>query len=233
MSVPMLLSRARLRKDAPIQALARALIPDDAAGRAATAHRLVWTLFADAPDRERDFLWREAEPGVFYLLSNRPPVDHHNLFDLDPPKLFAPALAVGDRLAFSLRANATVARGGGPGRRGKPCDVVMDALHGLPPGARAEQRADKTQEAGVKWLESQGAKSGFTLGRTSDDAVDARSVSYAVLALDRRNAAMRIGVLDLDGVLVVTDPAQFCDRLATGYGRAKAFGCGLMLIRRA
>lgn len=232
MSQLMLLSRARLRKDAPIQALARVLVPDDAAGRASTAHRLVWTLFADAPDRERDFLWREAEPGVFYLLSNRPPTDHHNLFDLDPPKPFAPALAAGNRLAFSLRANATKARGGGPGRRGKPCDVVMDALHGLPKGVRAEQRADKTQEAGVKWLENQGAKSGFTLARTSAGTADARSVSYAVLTLDRRNAAMRIGVLDLEGVLVVSDPALFCQCLATGFGRAKAFGCGLMLIRR-
>lgn len=233
MSEPMLLSRARLRKDAPIQALARVLIPADAAGRMATAHPLVWTLFADSPERKRDFLWREAEPGVFYLLSNRPPVDHHNLFDLDPPKAFAPALAVGDRLAFSLRANATKARGGGPGRRGKPCDVVMDALHGLPAGARAEQRASKTQEAGVKWLESQGAKSGFTLAKSSDGAANARSVSYAVLTLDRRNAAMRIGMLDLEGVLVVSDPALLCQCLAQGFGRAKAFGCGLMLIRRA
>lgn len=233
MSETMLLSRAHLRKDAPIQALARVLVPDDAAGRAATAHRLVWTLFGDTPERERDFLWREAEPGIFYLLSNRPPVDHHKLFDLDPAKPFAPALAVGDRLAFSLRANATVARGGGPGRRGKPCDVVMAALYGLPAGARAEQRAKKTQEAGVKWLESQGAKSGFTLAQRSDGTADARSVSHAVLTLDRRNAAMRIGVLDLEGVLVVSDPTFFCQHLAQGFGRAKAFGCGLMLIRRA
>lgn len=233
MSETMLLSRARLRKDSPIQALARVLVPDDAAGRTATAHRLVWTLFADTPERERDFLWREAEPGVFYLLSNRPPVDHHSLFDLDPPKAFIPALAAGDRLAFSLRANATVARGGGPGRRGKPCDVVMAALYDLPPGARAQQRADKTQEAGMKWLESQGAKSGFTLARRSDGTVNARSVSHSVLTLDRRQATMRIGVLDLEGVLVVSNPKDFCRCLAHGFGRAKAFGCGLMLIRRA
>jgi CRISPR system Cascade subunit CasE len=51
--------------------------------------------------------------------------------------------------------------------------------------------------------------------------------------LDRRNAAMRIGVLDLEGVLVVSDPARLCHCLAHGFGRAKAFGCGLMMIRRA
>ena len=233
MTETMFLSRARLRKDAPIQALVRVLVPDDSAGRAATAHRLVWTLFADSPERERDFLWREAEPGVFYFLSNRPPVDHHSLFDIDPPKAFAPALAVGDRLAFSLRANATVARGGGPGRRGKPCDVVMAALHGLPAGTRVEQRAEETQKAGVRWLESQGAKSGFTLTAGSDGTASARAVSYSVLSLDRRKAGIRIGVLDLEGVLVVSDPERFCHCLARGFGRAKAFGFGLMLIRRA
>ena len=233
MSETILLSRARLRRDAPITALARILVPEAAAGRAATAHRLVWTLFADSPDRDRDFLWREAEPGLFYLLSRRQPVDDHRLFDLDPPKVFAPILTAGDHLAFSLRANATVARGGEPGRRGKPCDVVMAALHDLPAGFRAEQRADRTQEAGVKWLEKQGAKSGFTLARRADGTPNAMTVSHAVLTLDRRTASMRIGVLDLEGVLVVSDPDLFLQSLARGFGRAKAFGCGLMLIRRA
>jgi CRISPR system Cascade subunit CasE len=50
--------------------------------------------------------------------------------------------------------------------------------------------------------------------------------------MDRPKAAIRIGVLDLEGVLVVSDPARFCHCLAQGFGRAKAFGCGLMLIRR-
>lgn len=233
MSAVMFLSRARLRRDAPIVALARILVPEAAAGRAATAHRLVWTLFADRPDRERDFLWREAEPGVFYFLSSRPPVDEHRLFDLDPPKVFAPVLTAGDRLAFSLRANATVARGGGPGRRGKPCDVVMAALHDLPAALRAEQRADRTQEAGVKWLESQGAKSGFTLASAADGGASAMAVSHAILTLERRKANMRIGVLDFEGTLVVSDPGLFLQSLTRGFGRAKAFGCGLMLIRRA
>ena len=43
----------------------------------------------------------------------------------------------------------------------------------------------------------------------------------------------RFGVLDLEGVIAVTDPALFLPKLVQGFGRAKAFGCGLMLIRRA
>jgi CRISPR system Cascade subunit CasE len=40
-------------------------------------------------------------------------------------------------------------------------------------------------------------------------------------------------VLDFEGVLEVTDPVRFLAALANGFGRARAFGCGLMLIRRA
>ena len=69
------LSRARLREDACVAALARLLVPEAASARPAAAHRLVWSLFADGPDRRRDFLWREEAPGRFMTLSRRPPVN--------------------------------------------------------------------------------------------------------------------------------------------------------------
>ncbi|MFC7557472.1 type I-E CRISPR-associated protein Cas6/Cse3/CasE [Pseudoroseomonas wenyumeiae] len=40
-------------------------------------------------------------------------------------------------------------------------------------------------------------------------------------------------MLDLTGILVVRDVALFLPALAAGFGRARAFGYGLMLIRRA
>ncbi|WP_243641924.1 type I-E CRISPR-associated protein Cas6/Cse3/CasE [Rhodovulum steppense] len=43
----------------------------------------------------------------------------------------------------------------------------------------------------------------------------------------------QFGILDLEGRIEVTDPEALLARLARGFGRAKAFGCGLMLIRRA
>lgn len=39
-------------------------------------------------------------------------------------------------------------------------------------------------------------------------------------------------MIDLEGVIEVTEPEAFLDRLAQGFARAKAFGCGLMLIAR-
>ena len=46
------------------------------------------------------------------------------------------------------------------------------------------------------------------------------------------SAAIRLGTLEYEGSLVVRDPAAFLAGLFTGFGRARAFGCGLMLIRR-
>jgi CRISPR system Cascade subunit CasE len=236
----LLLSRARLRRDVPAAALWRELAPDDDNRRMQAGHRLVWTLFADATDRTRDFLWREADPGTFYLLSNRAPEDRHNLFEIDPPKEFAPQLRAGDVLRFSLRANATVARKpkGETGKqaRGKPSDVVMDALHRLPKGReRAEARVDAISAAGHAWLSARGAKSGFRLAEVDRQSGASTScvTGYRVMQLDDRNEKMRIGVVDYDGVLVVEDPSRFMDSIKQGFGRAKAFGCGLMLVRRA
>ena len=240
MTQQLMFSRARLRRDVPAAALWRELVPDDEDRRMHASHRLVWTLFADAPERTRDFLWRESEPGTFYFLSNLPPKDRHNLFDMDPPKEFAPQLRAGDVLRFSLRANATVARktaGSSDERvRGKPSDVVMDALYRIPKGdERAGARRDVVGAAGSAWLSARGEKSGFRLANSTYAAEPSVScvTGYRVMRLDHRNDKMRIGVIDYDGVLVVQNPPQLIDAIAKGFGRAKAFGCGLMLVRRA
>jgi CRISPR system Cascade subunit CasE len=226
MTGALLLSRARLRRDAPIGALAQVLAPPGTSVRAERTHRLVWTLFADDPGRRRDFLWRESEPGCFYLLSRRPPEDRHGLFHLDPPKDFAPVLTPGDRLDFVLRANATVAKPAGRDTRGRRADVVMDSLRALPPGGRGPARAEAIQAAGAAWLVRQGVKAGFDVESVVVDR-------YEALSMERSGPPMRIGVLDLRGSLRVTDPGVFLASVADGFGRAKAFGCGLMLLRRA
>lgn len=240
MNGPLYLSRARLRRDAPVAALRELLLPNDRGRRAGAGHKLVWTLFADDPGRERDFLWRETDAGTFYILSRRLPDDGHGLFDIDPPRAFAPSLAPGDRLRFSLRANATVARGGGAGVRGKPCDVVMAAIHAVPRGARAEARAAALSAAGRAWFEAQGRRCGFAIPGGSPEGDEAaqgpamvRVTNYHTLRVEHAGPAARIGVLDIEGLLEVREPERFVESVAAGFGRAKAFGCGLMLIRRA
>ena len=106
----------------------------------------------------------------------------------------------------------------------------MDARHALPAGARASERMALAQREGAAWLARQGAAAGFRL-------IGAEVGDYSVAALPAHRGARRgqpqFGILDMTGTLEVTDPAAFLARLTQGFGRARAFGCGLMLIRRA
>jgi CRISPR system Cascade subunit CasE len=220
------LSRASLRRDAPVTALAELLVPTSPKDRMGASHKLVWTLFADNANRQRDFLWREEKPGHFMALSSRPPDDPHRLFDLDY-KPFAPALSAGDKLGFTLRANPVVARPEKRGERGKRHDVVMDALRTVPPNERVSARPQAVLTAGRAWLARQGETSGFVPLHDAD--VD----GYDSLRIPRAGGKPAVfGVLDISGILEVRDPDRFLTRLAGGFGRARAFGCGLMLIRR-
>ena len=225
------LSRARLKRNASVSALAPLLLGETGRGSATRqpGHHLVWSLFADAPERQRDFLWRELDTGVFLILSARPPEDRHGLFEIAEPKPFTPTLETGDRLRFSLRANPVIRRRSLPGRRSVKHDVVMDALRSCPEGGRAGHRRTAMQEQGFAWLERQGAKAGFTI-RSGEVNVD----GYEQHRVSRKESArsMSYSTLDFDGILTVTDPAPFLPAIARGFGAAKAYGCGLMLIRR-
>ncbi len=226
-------SRLTLNRYAPTRALVKLLEPECDNARADANHRLIWSLFGDAADRSRDFLWRAEGQGRFLILSARPPVAS-DLFCPPETKAYNPNLAVGDRLAFVLRANATkdqaaVSRMDKSARRGKSrrVDLVMDLLRQVPKGARAEVRMELAQKAGAAWLLRQGAAKGF-------QPISTYTTDYRVLQLGRsRNRGMTHGVLDLEGEIEVTDPAAFATALAQGFGRAKAWGCGMMLIRRA
>jgi CRISPR system Cascade subunit CasE len=230
----MFLSRLTLKRSPDVAALAQVLTPEGTGARLDAHHRLLWSAFAGDGGRTRDFLWRDMGRGVFLVLSPRPPRDSA-LFEEPEVTPFAPDLAAGDRLAFVLRANATrtVSAAGGKKRHH---DVVMDALHAVPAGERALVRLECAEQAGRSWLAGQGTRAGFIV---HDAAVTAYDVAEAPPV--RRTGRPRFGILHLEGLIEVTDPVAFLARFrwppgaaATGgFGRAKAFGCGLMLIRRA
>ena len=230
MTVTVYLSRARLRRDASVAALAPLLLGNTGRGGSTRqpGHHLVWSLFADGSDRQRDFLWREMDTGVFLILSARPPEDRHELFEIAEPKPFTPALETGDRLGFSLRANPVIRRRDSLRRRSVKHDVVMDALRPHPKGDRADHRFAAVREQGLAWLERQGASAGFAV-----DPQCVRVDGYEQLRVSRKgSAAMSFSTLDFEGLLTVSDPGTFLSSIVRGFGAAKAYGCGLMLIRR-
>lgn len=218
-------SRLTLNPAPSARALIQMLNPKDANAAADAHHRLIWTAFSDAKDRNRDFLWRYDGDNRFYTLSARPPRPG-DLFGEPAIKTFEPNLVIGDPLNFVLRANATkVSKQAG----GKRVDVVMDLLYDEPKEKRAERRMKLAQLAGEAWMARQGAAKGFATLKTVVEG-------YTVLELDHKTAKRsnrpRLGMLDLSGTLTVTDPNLFLAALAQGFGRAKAWGCGLMMIRR-
>jgi CRISPR system Cascade subunit CasE len=224
---PPVLARARLRRDQPIEALARILVPEEPGARLGAAHSLVWALFADGLDRRRDFLWREMRPGEFLILAARPPADAHNMFDLEF-KPFAPQLRPGQRVAFDLRANPVISVPEKPGQRGKRHDVVMHVLSKVARGERAAAREAAIHEAGTAWLARKGSAAGFSVD-PSQLYID----GYDRVRIPRPDArAVIFSTLTFQGVLTVEDPAQFLAAVLRGFGAAKGFGCGLMLIRR-
>lgn len=106
------------------------------------AHQLLWKLFP-AKEGGRSFLFREeiaseqipfhkgvkGEP-VFYTVSAAPPLQNHPVFAAES-KPYAPKLSRGDRLAFRLRANPTIARRTEGKKNCVRHDVVMDAQREL------------------------------------------------------------------------------------------------------
>ena len=226
------LSRLTLRRNAPTAALLPLLDPPEAGQAVDAHHRLMWSVFSDGPERERDFLWRYDGRGRFLALSARAP-GPSDLFRPHETKVFEPVLSIGDRLEFKLRANATkdraaVGREPKDRRKDRRVDVVMDRLHKAAGNAeRAELRDEAAADAAHEWMTRQGAARGFKLHRTAVE-------SYSTINLGRRRReGATIGILDLIGLIEVTSPEVFLSALAGGFGRAKAWGCGLMLIRRA
>ena len=219
----MYLSRLTLTDHPDLHAIVRRL------GDAYREHQMLWQLFEPDPEAARDFLYRrEVRQGRprYFLLSRRPPVNDLGLWRIDPPKNFAPRLRAGQRLAFSLRVNPVISR---DGRRH---DIVMDRKHRMgwkkiPPAQRPPLQ-QVIQEAGSDWLRQRAERHGFEI-----DPDLLRIEGYQQHQTRRGKRTIRFSTLDFTGLLRVTDPEAFAQTLETGIGPAKAFGCGLMLIRRA
>lgn len=198
-------------------------------------HQWLWRWFPAKAGAPRDFIYRRREAdGIprYYVVSSRQPVAPQPGWALQC-RPYDPQLSAGERLAFDLRANAVVTRPtGGKGRRH---DVVMDEKRrllqqrGLPKWAewdRDERPAlyQIVHAAGHKWLAQRAQACGFGV-----DATQLRADAYQQ---HRVKHTVRFTSIDFSGELVVTDPDKLRAALLGGIGHAKAFGCGLLLVRR-
>lgn len=211
-------SRITLRPDAPRHDLVRTLRQGYA------AHQLVWRWFeSDA----RHFVMRqETQPRgtTFFVVSRDAPTTDPRIWQQDT-KEYAPQLESGDLLHFSLRANPTVSVCVKEGKRGQRHDVVMHMLKNEIDVSRLEA----VQRAGSAWLQARGERHGFEI---LADTLQIENYQQQRL-FKKGGAPIRFSTLDFRGTLKVLVPTLFTQTLFEGIGRAKSFGCGLMLVRRA
>lgn len=85
-------------------------------------------------------------------------------------------------------------------------------------------------QAALDWLERRGAVAGFDL---DTESVAMHAYRQHSMTKGKGEKPLKFSSLDYQGVLTVRDPEAFWHGLKQGLGRAKAFGCGLMLIKRA
>lgn len=194
---------------------------------------------------------------IYYVVSNTEPKSASPIFTVTT-KAYAPILKAGDQLLFRLRANPTVAKKQGPDKKSQRHDVVMNAQrtwlhhacgernldmagekkalrqrllnHADFAGKSGEEKLsayleDAIQSAAVAWLAERGEKHGYELQSV-------QATGYRWNALPEKGRDAGFSSMNYEGVLKVIEPEKFVDMLGAGLGPSKAFGCGLMLIRR-
>jgi CRISPR system Cascade subunit CasE len=146
--------------------------------------------------------WLENGGSSDYLL---PPGIHQN----PATKPFDPHLAVGQVLAFRLRANPTVKRKFDTG------DHKRVGLYG--------------EEEQLAWLERKGEQGGFRLlsARTSGQPDVGGKIRR-----DSDTHQLKLLAVQFDGLLQVTDPDLLRETVRQGIGSGKGLGFGLLSLAR-
>ncbi|PKD42351.1 type I-E CRISPR-associated protein Cas6/Cse3/CasE [Methylomonas sp. Kb3] len=91
-------------------------------------------------------------------------------------------------------------------------------------------------QALTSWMIKQGERCGFTLLSGDDGLPKLQNSTYAWHGLQqkavKKGEKSGFSSVDFTGELQITDAEKFRQTLFTGLGRAKAFGCGLLMVRR-
>lgn len=126
-------------------------------------------------------------------------------------------------------------------------DVVMQAkkqlllAQGLGPNAKWGDWKDDihkpllyelVQDHCAEWLDGIAKRNGFEIALTANETPLLQIDSYEQHQAGKRNHDIRFSSVDFSGELRVTHPELFLRALFDGIGPAKAFGCGLLLVRR-
>ena len=199
-------------------------------------HQWIWRFLPAPPGTARGFVFRRRDAeGLprFYVASDQEPVAPSAHWQVQS-KPYAPELAAGDRLAFELRANPVVTTRNAAGKPARH-DVVMQEKTRLLKEKKLSRWAD--------WQAAEKPALPELVHRTCTQWLLARCQGLGI-AIDEnqlavegyqqhrgKNGELRFSSVDFSGILQVVDAAALRKALHTGVGHAKAFGCGLLLVR--
>jgi len=197
-------------------------------------HKIIWALVSQYKKQKREFLYRveyDAYQNIefIYLLAPNQIISQGNMVIAISPK-FQPQLANGENLYFKLRANPIIKRKGNG--KAKEYSIVMDAKHQFNKKGQSYLEQFSLDEliynVAMEWLDRKGEQHGFSV-KQFDVKID-NYREYTVKAAGKEKFMLR--TLDFEGKLNIADADQFKMALFSGIGSGKAFGCGLMLVRR-
>ncbi|MDZ4811962.1 MAG: type I-E CRISPR-associated protein Cas6/Cse3/CasE [Pseudomonadota bacterium] len=204
--------------------ISRVEIPWEVVRNPYEIHRRLWRLFpgeghetgSSDDDARNSFLFRVEDqstgrPARLLMQSRQAPVCAEGV-NLLGSREFLPSPGEGQRLAFLLTAN--------------PVRTIVDAQREAKPGKQsAKCRVPLIKEEDQRqWLARKLA------GAASLERVEI--LPHAPLYFRKGKGGGKLGVCTFEGLLRVEASEQLASLMQNGVGPAKAFGCGLLLVRR-
>lgn len=204
--------------------ISRVELPWDAARNPYDLHKNLWRMFpgearevrATGDEARQGFLFRiEHNPigraARLLVQSRRAPVQANGV-QLMGSREIHPQPSPGQRLSFLLTAN--------------PTKTITDTQRDAKPGKRSDKcRVPLIREDDqCQWLSRKLGKGG------NIEAVNIQP--HPPLLFRKGRYAGKLVTATFEGILCVSDPERLITLLENGIGPAKAFGCGLLLLRR-
>lgn len=221
--------------------LSRIELPSEAARNLYDLHRQIWRLFPGEAHESRDsheterqgFLFRieqnpPGRPARLLVQSRRAPTAASGIV-LVGTREFHPQPEVGLRLAFLLTAN--------------PVRTIVDVEAEAKPDkfkrhaekiVRHADKAARQPKSRVPLIKEEEQHKWLARKLAGAVTIEAASVlPHSPTYFRKGNRSGKLVTVTFEGILNVTDPTRLTSLLENGIGPAKAFGCGLMLVRRA
>ncbi len=204
--------------------LSRVEIPWEFARNSYDLHRQLWRLFpgeeketrSNGEELRQGFLFRiednpTGRPARLLVQSRRAPEAASGVV-LVGTREIQPHPIAGQRLAFLLTAN--------------PVKTITDAQ-------RDAKQGKKSEKCRVPLIKEEDQREWITRKLANACEIEAANVlPHAPIYFRKGNRGGKLVTVTFDGVLRVSEPIRMTELLGNGIGHAKAFGCGLLLVRR-